>query len=235
MSLIHLVLHVHFNGVLISFLLLSKEASFGGGGNCPNPLFLTNLWPPRGTQESQWMTNAEWNLLRCASCVFECSSSRKLSQPAAQDKHLEVLKLRWLQQNPSAANCSLTSWRSSANQEPSQSWWAVQLVFQGQKVEEKKKKHWREKREIFLSFWKEELSAASSAHTSASSFSGLKQVILIWLSVWVGKEEEKGGRKWKNTHSQKVQLCFFLAFLLLSLFSCFLHLVEGIIGGGSHF
>lgn len=96
---------------------------------CPNPLFLTNLWPPRGTQESQWMTNAEWNLLRCASCVFECSSSRKLSQPAAQDKHLEVLKLRWLQQNPSAANCSLTSWRSSANQEPSQSWWAVQLEF----------------------------------------------------------------------------------------------------------
>lgn len=32
MSLIHLVLHVHFNGVLISFLLLSKEASLGGGG-----------------------------------------------------------------------------------------------------------------------------------------------------------------------------------------------------------
>lgn len=31
MSLIHLVLHVHFNGVLISFLLLSKEASLGGG------------------------------------------------------------------------------------------------------------------------------------------------------------------------------------------------------------
>lgn len=30
MSLIHLVLHVHFNGVLISFLLLSKEASLGG-------------------------------------------------------------------------------------------------------------------------------------------------------------------------------------------------------------
>lgn len=127
MSLIHLVLHVHFNGVLISFLL-SKEASLGKK-NCLNPLFLTNLWPPRGTQESQWMTNAEWNLLRCASCVFERSSSRKLSQPAAQDKHLEVLKLRWLQQNPSAANRSLISWMSSANQEPSQSWRAVQLEF----------------------------------------------------------------------------------------------------------
>lgn len=234
MSLIHLVLHVHFNGVLISFLL-SKEASLGKK-NCLNPLFLTNLWPPRGTQESQWMTNAEWNLLRCASCVFERSSSRKLSQPAAQDKHLEVLKLRWLQQNPSAANRSLISWMSSANQEPSQSWRAVQLEFFRDRESRGKEEKALKGEERNLSFWKEELSAASSAHTSASSFSGLKQVILIWLSVWVGKEEEKGGRKWKNTHSQKVQLCFFLAFfLLLCLFSCFLHLVEGLIGGGSHF
>lgn len=37
MSLIHLVLHVHFNGVLISFLLLSKEASLGGGELSKSP------------------------------------------------------------------------------------------------------------------------------------------------------------------------------------------------------
>lgn len=147
MSSMHLVFHVHLKEC---WLLSSNYLMKLPWGKTPlNPLYLTNLWPPRGTQESQWMTNAEWNLLRCASCVFERSSSTKLSQPAAQDKHLEVLKLWWFQQNPSAANRSLTSWMPSANQEPSQSWRAVQLEFRDRESRGKEEKALKGEERIF--------------------------------------------------------------------------------------
>lgn len=74
---------------------------------------------------------------------------RASGSPArSSEKHLEVLKLWWLQQNPPTANRGLASWTLSTNQEAGQGGRAVRA--DAQKVGERKERG-EQKRSILTS------------------------------------------------------------------------------------
>lgn len=119
-------------------------------------------------------------------CCASGSPARSL------DKHLEVLKLWWLQQNPSTANRGLASWKPSANQEagPERTGGPGRRVESGRKGGRKERSE--QKRSILTSVGQEERRRRILFRTFWAGIPNRAE--LTRLSLWTekGKKVEVG-------------------------------------------